>query len=43
MPDPGFYAKCLQDSFDEMKAATLGGSKVRKPAGSGASRPEAAL
>jgi diacylglycerol O-acyltransferase / wax synthase len=43
MPDPGFYAKCLQDSFDAMKAATLGGGKVRKPAGSGASPSEAAV
>jgi diacylglycerol O-acyltransferase / wax synthase len=43
MPDPGFYAKCLQDSFDEMKAATLGGGKLRKPARSGASPSEAAL
>jgi WS/DGAT/MGAT family acyltransferase len=24
MPDPGFYADCLQKSFDELKAATLG-------------------
>ena len=43
MPDPAFYAKCLQDSFDEMKAATLGESNARKPAGSGASPSEAAL
>ena len=37
MPDPAFYAKCLQNSFDEMKAATLGGSKIGKPAGPGRS------
>jgi diacylglycerol O-acyltransferase len=43
MPDPAFYAKCLQDSFDEMKAATLGGSKVGKPAGPGALPAEAAV
>ena len=24
MPDPAFYAQCLQDSFDELKAAALG-------------------
>ena len=23
MPDPAFYAECLQSSFDELKAATL--------------------
>jgi diacylglycerol O-acyltransferase / wax synthase len=43
MPDPAFYAKCLQDSFDEMKAATLGGSKIGKPAGPGALPAEAAV
>jgi diacylglycerol O-acyltransferase len=43
MPDPAFYAKCLQDSFDEMKAATLGGSKVGKPAGPGAQPAEASV
>jgi diacylglycerol O-acyltransferase / wax synthase len=42
MPDPAFYAQCLQNSFDEMKAATLGGSKVGKPAEPGASPSEAA-
>ena len=24
MPDPAFYAECLQSSFDELKAATIG-------------------
>jgi diacylglycerol O-acyltransferase len=24
MPDPHFYAECLQESFDELKAAALG-------------------
>ena len=23
MPDPEFYAQCLQDSFDELEAAAL--------------------
>jgi WS/DGAT/MGAT family acyltransferase len=32
MPDPGFYAKCIQGSFDELKAATAGKSEARKPA-----------
>jgi hypothetical protein len=43
MPDPAFYAKCLQDSFDEMKAATFGGSKIGKPAGPSALPAEAAV
>ena len=24
MPDPAFYCECLQESFDELKAATIG-------------------
>ncbi len=24
MPDPGFYAQCIQDSYDELRAATIG-------------------
>jgi len=24
MPDPGFYAECLQAAFDELKDAALG-------------------
>jgi hypothetical protein len=24
MPDPDFYAECLQESFDELKEAALG-------------------
>jgi len=24
LPDPQFYAECLQESFDELKAAALG-------------------
>jgi hypothetical protein len=24
MPDPGFYAECVQKSFDELYAATVG-------------------
>jgi diacylglycerol O-acyltransferase / wax synthase len=43
MPDPAFYAKCLQDSFDEMKAATVGASTVGKPARPGALPAEAAV
>ncbi len=43
MPDPAFYAKCLQDSFDEMKAATLGGSKIGQPAGPDALPAETAV
>jgi diacylglycerol O-acyltransferase / wax synthase len=31
MPDPAFYSRCLQDSFDELKGAALGKSAVRKP------------
>jgi diacylglycerol O-acyltransferase len=32
LPDPGFYAQCLQDSFDELQAAALSTSKkTRKP------------
>jgi WS/DGAT/MGAT family acyltransferase len=30
MPDPAFYAKCLQDSFDELTAATVGTSAVHE-------------
>ena len=30
MPDPEFYAQCLQDSFDELKAATIGNSRGRR-------------
>jgi hypothetical protein len=25
MPDPAFYSQCLQDSFDELKGAAVGG------------------
>jgi hypothetical protein len=25
MPDPGFYAQCLEESFAELSKATLGG------------------
>jgi diacylglycerol O-acyltransferase / wax synthase len=32
MPDPAFYAKCIQDSFDELKAATVGKTKARSAA-----------
>jgi hypothetical protein len=32
LPDPGFYAQCLQESFDELQAAALAsGKKTRKP------------
>jgi hypothetical protein len=24
LPDPAFYAQCLQESFDELKKAALG-------------------
>ena len=27
MPDPEFYKQCMQDSFDELKAATIGDTK----------------
>lgn len=32
MPDPAFYAECLQASFDELKGATLGRDSVKPPA-----------
>ncbi|MFV0258887.1 MAG: WS/DGAT/MGAT family O-acyltransferase [Acidimicrobiales bacterium] len=37
MPDPGFYAECLQDSFDEFVAATgaNGSGSKRQRAGAG--------
>jgi Wax ester synthase-like Acyl-CoA acyltransferase domain len=32
MPDPAFYAHCLQDSFDELRDASLRGRRrVRRP------------
>jgi hypothetical protein len=32
MPDPEFYADCLQESFEELREATLSGkSKGKKP------------
>jgi len=31
MPDPAFYAECLQQSFDELKAATIGKVASRQP------------
>jgi hypothetical protein len=30
MPDPAFYAQCLQDSFDELTAATVGKGAVQE-------------
>ena len=30
MPDPAFYAQCLQESFDELKAASLGTDEAAK-------------
>jgi WS/DGAT/MGAT family acyltransferase len=30
LPDPGFYAECLEASFDELKQATLGKPPARK-------------
>lgn len=30
MPDPDFYAQCLQESFDELKAATLNKKKTKR-------------
>lgn len=30
MPDPAFYAECLQTSFDELKAATIGQPAAKK-------------
>ncbi len=39
LPDPAFYAECLQASYDELKAAALGGGAKRKrPAGKKAPR-----
>lgn len=34
MPDPDFYAECIQASFDELKAATTGATvtPIHKPA-----------
>jgi WS/DGAT/MGAT family acyltransferase len=32
MPDPGFYAECLQQSFDELVAATTGATKTPRKA-----------
>jgi diacylglycerol O-acyltransferase / wax synthase len=31
MPDPAFYSQCLQDSFDELKHATVDRAAVRRP------------
>jgi hypothetical protein len=31
LPDPAFYADCLQDSFEELLSAALA-TKARKPA-----------
>ena len=31
LPDPAFYAECLQASYDELKAAALGSGAKRKP------------
>ena len=33
MPDPEFFAQCMQESFDELKLAALGHSGKSKPAG----------
>ena len=30
MPDPAFYADCLQESFDELKAATIDRPAAKK-------------
>jgi hypothetical protein len=30
LPDPEFYAQCLQESFDELRAATLAPRKRRR-------------
>ncbi len=44
MPDPGAYADCLQQSFDELKGAVLGSDKPpprgRKRASSGKAAPK---
>lgn len=42
MPDPEFYAKCLQDSFDELCAATAkaSGTAARKPQSGSKSKPK---
>jgi hypothetical protein len=41
MPDPAFYCECLQESFDELKAATIGrrGRAVVSAAGGRLPRP----
>ena len=31
MPDPGIYAECLQDSYDEMRDAAIGARPAAKP------------
>ena len=28
MPDPAFYAQCLQEAYEELRDATLGGKKA---------------
>jgi hypothetical protein len=30
MPDPAFYIECLQSSYDELKAATIGTARPAK-------------
>jgi hypothetical protein len=32
LPDPAFYAECLQESFDELKKAALGKQRVSQKA-----------
>jgi hypothetical protein len=39
MPDPNFYRQCLQDSFDELLAATAKPKAVKKSKPKKASRP----
>jgi hypothetical protein len=30
LPDPGFYAECIEASFDDLRRATLGKPATRK-------------
>ena len=38
LPDPQFYAECVEASFDDLKKATLGKPKKKKASKTGQSR-----
>lgn len=40
MPDPAFYAQCLQESFDELQYTATGTKKATKPAGTKPKAPK---